>query len=67
MENNLKILRIKAGLTQKELAESANIPQSKISVYENIEDLSNITIGILMKISDVLGVTINDIVYPIRR
>ena len=47
--NNLKTLRIRAGLTQKELAEITGITQSKISSYEQAANLNNVTIDEIIK------------------
>ena len=65
MENNIKTLRIRAGLTQKELAEISGVPQNRISEYERIGNLSNVTIGYLYKISTALGTTIDTIISPL--
>ena len=65
MVNNLKLLRIRAGLTQQELADKANIPRCRVSQYERTEDLGNVTIGLLMRVADVLGVTVDSIIYPL--
>lgn len=64
MENNIKMFRRKAGLTQKELSQKSDIPQSRISEYEN-SDLENITLISIYKIAQALNVTINDIIYPL--
>ena len=66
MENNIKTLRIRAGLTQKELAEISGVPQNRISEYERIDNLSNVTVGYLYKISTALGTTIDEIISPIK-
>ena len=60
--NNLKSLRIKAGLTQKELAEITGITQSKISTYEQADSLNNVTVGNLSRIATAIGVTIDEII-----
>lgn len=65
MVNNIKTLRLRAGFTQKELAQKISIDQSKVSRYEALEDLSNITVGTLSNIAQALEVTINDLVYPL--
>ena len=62
MENNLKTLRIRAGLTQKELAEKTGITQGKISTYEQAASLSNITIGNMSRIAAAIGTTIDEII-----
>ncbi len=66
MTNNIKKLRLRVGLTQNELAARSGIPQCKLSRYEALEDLGKITIGSLDKLSRALGVTINDMIYPIE-
>ena len=65
MVNNLRILRVRAGLTQKELAAETGMAQSKISLYESLPDLSKQQIGTLKKIADVCGVKIDDIINPL--
>lgn len=60
--NNLKSLRIRAGLTQKELAEITGITQSKISTYEQADSLNNVTIGNMSRIASAIGVTIDEII-----
>ena len=67
MENNIKTLRIRAGLTQKELAEISGVPQNRISEYERIGNLSNVTVGYLYKISTAIGTTIDEIISPIKK
>ena len=63
MANNIKKLRLRAGLTQKELAEKSGLTQNKISLYEGLESLDNITIGVILRICSALKVTVNDIIY----
>lgn len=65
MVNNIKIIRIRAGLTQKELSVLTGFGQSRISEYETLSSLGNITLSTLEKFSESLGVTINDLVYPL--
>ena len=65
MENNLKTMRIRAGLTQKELAEKTGITQGKISTYEQAASLSNITIGNMSRIAAAIGTTIDAIISPL--
>lgn len=64
MENNIKSARTKAKLTQKELSAASGVMQNKISLYEGLESLDNVTLGTLRKLSEALGVTVNDLVYP---
>ena len=63
--NNLRILRIRAGLTQKELAAETGMAQSKVSLYESLDDLSKLQVGTLKKIADACGVGIDDIINPL--
>ncbi len=65
MVNNIKILRLRVGMTQKEVSEITGIKQQKISAYEALASLDNITLGSIRKISEALGVTVNDIIYPL--
>lgn len=65
MVNNLRILRVRAGLTQKELAAETGMAQSKVSLYESLSDLSKLQVGTLIKIADVLQVKIDDIISPL--
>ena len=60
--NNLKSLRIKAGLTQKELSEITGITQGKISTYEQADSLNNVTVGNMSRIASAIGVTIDEII-----
>lgn len=62
MSNNLKFLRNRAGLTQKELSSKSGVAQQKIATYENTESLQNITIGNIQRIAQALNVTIDDII-----
>ena len=65
MENNLKTLRIRAGITQKELSALTGITQSKISNYEQATSLSNITIGNISRIAAAIDTTIDAIISPL--
>ena len=60
--NNLKTLRIKAGITQKELSDLTGITQSKISTYEQSDSLNNVTVGNMSRIASAIGVTIDEII-----
>lgn len=42
MVNNIKALRLRAGLTQKELAKKISVAQGKVSRYERLKDLSKV-------------------------
>lgn len=64
--NNLKNLRIRAGLTQKELAEITGITQSKISSYEQAANLNNVTIGNMSRIASAIGTTIDEIIEWVK-
>ena len=65
MVNNIKALRLRAGLTQKELAEKISVAQGKVSRYESLKDLSNITLGTMCDIAHALDCTVNDLIYPL--
>ena len=65
MVNNIKTLRLRAGLTQKELAEKISVAQGKVSRYESLKDLSNITLGTMFDIAQALDCTVNDLIYPL--
>ena len=65
MQNNLKTLRIRAGMTQKEVAAMTGITQGKISSYEQADSLSNITIGNMYRIAAAIGTTLDAVVYPL--
>lgn len=61
MVNNLRAIRKKAGMTQQELADKTGLTYQKISMYENTDDLRNITLWNALRIAEALGVTIEDI------
>lgn len=54
----LKLLRVEARLTQRELAESAGVDPSYISTLENQPD-KNITLGLARKLGRVLSERLN--------
>ena len=60
--NNLRALRKRAGMTQQELADKAGITQPKLALYENTDDLKNITLWNALRIAEALNCTIEDIV-----
>ncbi len=55
--NYIQLLRKKAGLTQKELAERLNISFQAVSKWENGESLPDT--GILLELSDILGTSVD--------
>lgn len=65
MVNNLRILRVRAGLTQKELASETGMKQSNLSRMERLDDLSKYEVGTLKKLADVCHVTVDDIINPL--
>lgn len=65
MENNLKALRIRAGMTQKEVAEKSGVPQNRVSEYERMDDLSRIYLGNIYSIAQAIGTTLDAVVYPL--
>ena len=65
MQNNLKALRIRAGMTQKEVAEKSGVPQNRVSEYERMDDLSRIYLGNIYSIAQAIGTTLDAVVYPL--
>lgn len=65
MQNNLKTLRIRAGMTQKEVAEKSGVPQNRVSEYERMDDLSRIYLGNIYSIAQAIGTTLDAVVYPL--
>ena len=65
MINNLKALRIRAGMTQKEVAEKSGVPQNRVSEYERMDDLSRIYLGNIYSIAQAIGTTLDAVVYPL--
>ena len=65
MQNNLKALRIRAGMTQKEIAEKSGVPQNRVSEYERMDDLSRIYLGNIYSIAQAIGTTLDAVVYPL--
>ena len=63
MQNNLKALRIRAGITQKEVAEKSGVPQNRVSEYERMDDLSRIYLGNIYSIAQAIGTTLDAVVY----
>jgi putative transcriptional regulator len=58
---NLKSIRLSKGLTQKELAIRSGVNRGTIAYYETVRNINPTHIQ-LRKISDVLGVTVEDLV-----
>lgn len=53
----LKELRLKRGLTQRELAERIGVTQQHIAAYENgVNGIDNMTLGKAIKLCDALHV-----------
>ena len=65
MQNNLKAVRIRAGMTQKEVAEKSGVPQNRVSEYERMDDLSRIYLGNIYSIAQAIGTTLDAVVYPL--
>lgn len=57
MENNLKIIRVNAGMTQQQLADASGVNVRQIRRVElGTSDAGNMSARNLLAISDVLGV-----------
>lgn len=61
MSNNIKELRIKAGLTQKDLAEKSNVPYRTIQDWEDCR-VKTSDVYKLHRIAKVLECTIEDLI-----
>jgi transcriptional regulator with XRE-family HTH domain len=61
--NNIRIRRIYSGMSQKQLAEAAQIALSSVSVYENGGNLPPVDAA--YRIASALGVSLNDMFVPI--
>lgn len=62
MDNHIKAIREKRGLTRKELSECSGIHYKKIADYENnYIKTENITVGSLYHIAKALQVTLDDL------
>lgn len=59
--DNMRQYRAKSRVSQERLSELANLSQQHISNIEN--ELVNPSVEVLLKISEALGVTLNDLVY----
>lgn len=66
MENNLKPIRLSIGMTQAELGEISGINSHNIWRNETAPNLSNVTIGTVYALAHAMGVTVNDIIYPMQ-
>ena len=63
MANNLKLMRIKAGLNQSDLAEKINCPQSTVSKYETKKlNIENMTLKMAATIAAVCNCQIEDLI-----
>lgn len=59
----LKICRLYAGMTQKELEKSSSVPQQKISEYESGKmSIQKARAETVKKIADALGVSMEDVI-----
>ncbi len=61
LAKNLKVLRAKHDYSQEQLAELADISQQQISFLENGKINPKLTM--LVKIAEVFGITVNDLIY----
>lgn len=60
-KENLVYQRTKAGLSQKELADKLFVTQQMVGVLET--GLKAPSVNMLMRIAEVFGCTVNDLVY----
>lgn len=60
-KENLVYQRTKAGLSQKELADKLFVTQQMIGVLET--GLKAPSVNMLMRLAEVFGCTVNDLVY----
>lgn len=61
-KDSLKVLRVKAGLKQSELAEKIGATQTSIARYEsNVEVLRGASYRTIEALAEALGVTMDDI------
>lgn len=61
--NNIRIRRIYSGMSQKQLADAAQIALSSVSVYENGGTLPPVDVA--YRIASALEVSLNDMFVPI--
>ena len=63
MNNNIKEIRERKGMTRKELSEKSGIHYKKITDYENnYIKIENVTIGNLERIAKALECTIDNLI-----
>ena len=60
---NLKIARIKKGMTQFEVAKSAHMSYNTYNKFEQGIGTDNIRLGQMKRISEVLGVSIKELFF----
>lgn len=60
--NRTKNLRLAAGLTQKQVAEQAQLSESTVSRFER-GDPKYLTVGVALAICKVLGVKVEDLFF----
>ncbi len=62
MINNIKEIRLRSGLTQKELAEKTGLKQNRISNIEKMDNIDNLTISVAYKLCNALEITLDELV-----
>lgn len=63
IETSLYKIRQRSGLSQQELAEKADMPKELLNSYENNKkDITNAQFKVIMRLADVLGCTVEEIV-----
>ena len=66
-ETNLKILRLKAGLSQRELSELSDVPLRTIQQYEQRQkNINKAQAEYLIKLSQVLCCTVENLIEKVQ-
>lgn len=61
LSNNIRIARERKGMTKRELAERCGMEESNYWRFENPSDKLNPTLKILVQISEILEVELNEL------
>lgn len=67
-ENNLKTLRLRAGMTQQQLADAAGIFVRQVQKLENGEtQILNLRLHTVLSLADALGVSVDKLVTAVQK